>query len=243
MLSVKRPLAARGRAGTQLSGNPICAALGKLESQIAAAVQEVRRLHQARPDVGRRRAPDSEDVQLKYLQGLYYLVLQAYADCSESWGRGLFGARDSNHLYHDSMLVYNMDAPTGHCLSSIARTYHHQEPLTVPPMAMRMPPHVLPTCCTNSPGTHGGDNRTNDLLCVRGPAYSIPPICIKCMLFIEWLLTVSARYGCKASERNQAREVGTIAFSSPALAYGSHAWILSCSPTSLPTHSVPYLWA
>ena len=79
-------------------------ALGKLESQIAAAVQEVRRLHQARPDVGRRRAPDSEEVQLKYLQGLYDLVLQAYADCSESWGRGLFGARDSNHLYHDSML-------------------------------------------------------------------------------------------------------------------------------------------
>ena len=46
-------------------------ALVKLESQIAAAVQEVRRLHQARPDVGRRRAPDSKDVQLKYLQGLY----------------------------------------------------------------------------------------------------------------------------------------------------------------------------
>ena len=30
MLSVKRPLAARGRAGTQLPGNPICAALGRL---------------------------------------------------------------------------------------------------------------------------------------------------------------------------------------------------------------------
>uniref|UniRef100_A0A7S2J5G0 Uncharacterized protein n=1 Tax=Haptolina brevifila TaxID=156173 RepID=A0A7S2J5G0_9EUKA len=38
-------------------------------------------------------------------EGLYNVVLEAYdEECSESWGRALFGNNDANHLYQDTML-------------------------------------------------------------------------------------------------------------------------------------------
>jgi hypothetical protein len=80
-------------------------ALASLETGIAEAAAQTKRKFSARADVGRSKAPDAEATQLKYYEGLYKLVLQAYEEeCCGVWAQGLFGSADNHHLYRDGML-------------------------------------------------------------------------------------------------------------------------------------------